>query len=155
MNHETHIPTQQTPPQENNRIPSSDEDSRGPQGHQPPPQSRPEKTGCLTFVKAVRLRKRGDFQKVAREGKRLVGRYLCLDYYPAKKARLGISASTRYGSSPERNRFKRLVREAFRQTYHRLPPFDLNVIPRQCAKKASSANILNEFVQLLGPHEVK
>ncbi len=149
MNHETHIPTQQTPPQENHRIPSSYEDCRGPQGHQSTSQSRPQKTGSLIFPKAARLRKRGEFQKVSREGKRLVGRYLCVDCRPSKRARLGISASSRYGSSPERNRFKRLVREAFRLSYDTLPPFDLNVIPRQLAKQASCSHIVEELNRLL------
>ncbi len=149
MNHETYIPTQQTPPQENPRIPRSYEDSRRTQSHQPPPPPRPQKTSRLIFSKELRLRKRGEFQRVAKEGKRLVGRYLCVDCRPAKKARLGISASARYGSSPERNRFKRLVREAFRHSYAALPSLDLNVIPRQCAKKATCSNITDELVRLL------
>lgn len=149
MNHETHIPTQQTSPQENPRIPRSYEDSRRPKGDQPPPPPRPQKTSRLIFSKEVRLRTRSEFQKVAKEGKRLVGRYLCVDYRPAKTARLGISASGRYGSSPERNRFKRLVREAFRQSYAKLPSLDLNVIPRQCAKQASCSNIADELIRLL------
>lgn len=149
MNHETHVPAQQTPPQENHRIPRPYENPRGPKDHQPPPPSRPQKTSRLIFSKAVRLRTRGEFQKVAKEGKRLVGRYLCVDCLPAKTARLGISASGKYGSSPERNRFKRLVREAFRQSYAKLPSLDLNVIPRQCAKEASCSNIVDELIQLL------
>ncbi len=149
MDHETHLSTQQTPPQEDRWIPSSYEDSRGPQGDQQTPQSGPQKISRLRFSKGIRLRKRGEFQSVAKKGKRLVGRYLCIDYHPAQKARLGISASVRYGSSPERNRFKRLVREAFRQTYSSLPPFDLNIIPRQSAKQASCSNILDELIRLL------
>ena len=149
MNHETHIPTQQTPPQENHRVPSPYEDNRRPKGHQPPPPGRPQEAGRLVFPKEVRLRKRGEFQRVARDGKRLVGRYFCIDCRPSQKARLGISAPVRYGSSPERNRFKRLIREAFRQSYALLPPLDLNVIPRQCAKQASCLHIMNELLQLL------
>jgi len=67
--------------------------------------------------------------------------------------KLGISASTRFGSSPQRNRFKRLVREAFRISYHRLPSLELNVIPRQCAKNAHCKDIENELTRLL--NEVK
>lgn len=148
MNHETHISTQQAPSKENHRVPRPYEDTRRSKGHQPPPPSRPQKTSRLIFSKAVRLRTRGEFKKVAREGKRLVGRYLCVDYLPAKTARLGISASGKYGSSPERNRFKRLVREAFRQSYAKLPSLDLNVIPRQCAKEASCSNIADELLRL-------
>lgn len=97
----------------------------------------------------MRLRSRGEFQRVVREGKRLVGKFLCVDYRPAKKLKLGISASSRYGSSPERNRFKRLVREAFRLNYASLPSFELNVIPRQCAKNAKVCEIREELTRLL------
>jgi ribonuclease P protein component len=103
----------------------------------------------LTFTKDVRLLSQREFRRVVREGNRLVGRYLCIDYRRAPKLKLGISASGKYGSSPERNRFKRLVREAFRQSYSTLPPLELNVIPRQCAKKACCGDIADELVRLL------
>ena len=149
MSHETHIPTQQTPPQEDDRLSRSHENCGRTQSHQPTPQSRPQKASRLIFSKAMRLRSRGEFQRVAREGKRLVGRFLCIDCRPAKKLKLGISASARFGSSPERSRFKRLVREAFRLSYGALPSFELNVIPRQCAKKAHCRDIRDEMTRLL------
>lgn len=149
MDHETHLSTQQTPPQKNRRIPRPHEDKIGPQGDQSPPQSGPQKTGRLTFSKEVRLLKKGQFLLVAKRGKRLVGRYLCIDCHPSTSPRLGISASTRYGSSPERNRFKRLVREAFRKAYPHLPSLDLNIIPRKIAKQATSDEIQDELIRLL------
>ncbi|MBX7066903.1 MAG: ribonuclease P protein component [Parachlamydiales bacterium] len=82
-----------------------------------------------------------------REGKRLVGRFLCIDLRPAKKGRLGISASSKYGSAPERNRFKRLVREAYRQ--NSLPSWEIHVVPRQCAKGAKFSDIQNEITTLI------
>lgn len=101
------------------------------------------------FSKAMRLRTRREFQRVTKQGKRLVGRFLCLDVLPASKSRLGISASSRYGSAPERNRFKRLVREAFRQAYNTLPSLDLHIVPRQNAKKASCSDISEDISRLL------
>lgn len=147
--HETHLPTQQTPPQKDHRVPRPHENRRWPQGHQSPPQSRSQKAGRLIFSKAMRLRLRGEFQRVVREGNRQVGRFLCIDCRPAGRPRLGISASSRYGSAPERNRFKRMVREAFRKSYASLPPFELNVVPRQCAKKAKGSEIAEELIRLI------
>lgn len=46
-------------------------------------------------------------------------------------ARLGISVGRRFGSAVARNRAKRLIREAFRQIRHELPPgLDLIVVPK-------------------------
>lgn len=99
----------------------------------------------------MRLKSRREFQRVMKEGKRHVGRFLCIDSRPSSRSKLGISASSRYGSSPERNRFKRLVREAFRLSYASLPPRELNVVPRQNAKMAKQADIQNELRRLLCP----
>jgi ribonuclease P protein component len=147
--HETNIPTKQVATKKDYWIQSTHENCGGSQSHQPTQKSRSQKTSSLTFLKEQRLRSRAEFKRVAREGRRLVGRFLCLDVRPAEKARLGISAPVRYGSAPERNRFKRLVREAFRKVYADLPPVELNVIPRQCAKKAHCMDILNELNKLL------
>lgn len=150
-NHETHIPTQQTPPQKNVRFPRSYENGRRAEGDQPPPPPGAQKTGCLN--RAMRLTSPREFQRVAKEGKRLVGKFLCIDYRQADKSKFGISASRRYGSAPQRNRFKRLVREAFRNNYPSLPPFELNIIPRQFAKKARFADIANELIALSNAFE--
>lgn len=149
MNYETDLSTQQNPAQKDFWIPGQNENEIRAQTDQQAPPSRQKKTCSLTLPKKLRLLRRGEFLRVSREGKRLVGRFLCIDYRPAKRGRLGISASNRYGSAPERNRFKRLIREAYRQSYSSLPPYELNIIPRQCAKKASCTNILDEIRSLL------
>lgn len=147
--HETDIPPQQASTQEENRLPRPHENCRGTQSDQPPPQSRPKKARRLTFPKIARLRSRREFQRVVKEGERLVGQFLCIDRRLAAKLRLGVGAPRRFGSAPKRNRFKRLVREAFRQCPLPLPPFELNIFPRQSAKKASFADIAEEFNRLL------
>jgi ribonuclease P protein component len=147
---ETNIPTNQTPPQTKIRLSRTNENNFGTQGNQSPPQSRPQSSCRLTFSKRDRLLRRYEFKRLSREGRRLVGQKLCIDYARASKLRLGITASTHYGSSPERNRFKRLVREVFRLHRDLLPKnLDLNISPRKLAKKASFAEIQNEIFYLL------
>ena len=54
--------------------------------------------------------------------------------------RLGTSITRKIGGSVRRNRVKRIIREAFRLSQHRLPPgLDLVVIPRKGATLTLSA----------------
>lgn len=102
----------------------------------------------MKFPKEARLLKRGEFLRMGK-GQRRVGSLLCVDCRPAGKARLGITASSRYGDAHERNRFKRLVREAFRTNQHLLPKFELNVTPRQHAKGATYGQIRDELLKII------
>lgn len=77
--------------------------------------------------------------------KRIVGKVLCIDYRPSGSTRLGITASGRYGAAHERNRFKRLVREAFRLNRKALPSLDLHIVPRQYAKGAKLSDVVAEL----------
>ena len=61
-----------------------------------------------------RLKKEKDFQKVFHRGKRLFSSSLTMIYFPAEKLKMGISVGKKHGKSVQRNRIKRLVREAFR-----------------------------------------
>ena len=150
MKNEAHIPTQQTEAEKKTWLSGPDEDRRGAQGDQTPPPAGSKETGRLKFPKSLRLRRRREFVRLQKSGQRLVGQFICIDYRRSPGARLGITASTRYGNSPERNRFKRLVREAFRTSLQELPPnVDLNVVPRQKAKRANLGCIRSELVFLL------
>lgn len=62
-------------------------------------------------------------------------------------SRLGISIGRRIGSAPERNRRKRLVREAFRRNRERLPEgLDLVVVIRGTDSTAY-ATVVEELVR--------
>lgn len=71
----------------------------------------------VTFRRAVRLRSRGDFDRVQRGGRRVSTRFLTLVGRPntLDRDRLGIIASRRIGGAVIRNRAKRRLREVFRR----------------------------------------
>jgi ribonuclease P protein component len=104
-------------------------------------------TTPFSFPKAYRFRKKRDFQALKTGSHRFVGKCICIDFKHSitEFSRLGITASGRYGNSCERNRFKRLAREAFRKTRSEFSPFELHIIPRQMAKTAGFEEIEAEL----------
>jgi ribonuclease P protein component len=73
-----------------------------------------------------RLSRSGEFDRVYRDGSSHATRYLVLYSFPrkseeAEELRLGVSASRRVGSAVERNKIKRILREAFWGLSERLP----------------------------------
>jgi ribonuclease P protein component len=147
---EAHVPTEQNQKKKKIWIPSPHENSGWKKSFEQTPSSRTQVTGCLKFTRNLRLTKRREFQRVTREGTRMVGEFLCVDVRQGSSQKLGITASGKYGSSPQRSRFKRLVREAFRTGRSLFPPhIEINVVPRQRAKGAKSSDIRSELIKLL------
>jgi len=104
------------------------------------------------FPKSLRLRKRFQFLQMNHQAKRLVGRFLIIDYKQniLSFTRLGITVSKKHGDAHERNRFKRIVREAFRLSYGELRQgLDLNIRPRSASKDASATDLMQEIKKLL------
>lgn len=65
-------------------------------------------------MKYYRLKKQADFQRLFQKGKRGFAPSLTILYRPCEKMTMGISIGKRHGKSVQRNRIKRLLREAFR-----------------------------------------
>jgi ribonuclease P protein component len=147
---ETHIPTQQDQTSSHLRIPQENENGHGQKDCQSPPPPRAQKAGSLTFPKKARLLKKREFQALLK-GEQWVGAALIFGYRRGKNLspRLGITVSRRFGKAYLRNRFKRVVREAFRHTSPGLPKdVEIHILPRHKGRWMSAKAALDDFTAL-------
>lgn len=121
------------------------------------------------FGKDLKLRRRGEFQRVFDTGQRIRGQFLTLlvmrrgpdagrsrlGSRPAavqpEAPRLGIVASKKLGNAVRRNRAKRLIREVFRLSQDRggLERVDIIVIPNTGIFEAPFTTLEQDYRNLL------
>lgn len=87
------------------------------------------KSRASAFPPTDRIRHRSDYGRILAAGSKVVGPSLVLIAVVAARPRLGLIVSKKVGGAVVRNRVKRWVREAFRQSAA-CPPVDLVVIAR-------------------------
>jgi ribonuclease P protein component len=166
MTHEENVSAEQSTSKANARLPCANGDARRTPGAEAPPSQGPETPDRLrpaeaagvserepaSFPKRARLRKRDEFVRVQR-----VGRRQHTEHFVVLRAagfgpigRVGITVSTRVGNAVERNRVKRLVREVVRAVWRRLPPDDVVVIAKPSAAQTTHANAERQLRRALG-----
>lgn len=104
--------------------------------------------------KSARLLKSSEFKQLRAQSLRVFGSAVGVQIQKGKsyQAKLGITVSKKFGKAHERNRFKRLVREAFREIYAELEPgMKVNVFPKAPQLHLSYELILGELKKLLTP----
>ena len=110
--------------------------------------------------KRGRLSRSADFERVYRQGRSVGNRFLVLYAFPRASAvgdgsadgpRLGLSVSRKVGGAVERNRVKRLLREAFAGEADRLPgDHDVVVVARPDARDLAHREGLTGVQRELG-----
>jgi ribonuclease P protein component len=112
--------------------------------------SSPVKSGP---ARENRVRKRAEFLEIQGDGARVNGDCLVfiLKRRPAgSPLRLGITASRKIGGAVQRNRARRLIREAFRAVFPELPgALDIVVIVRRPLGERKMDAVLAEWQRAL------
>lgn len=154
------ISTEQSSPRQEARLSCADGDQERSRRFETPPgegTQSPDGQTLLNFrlPKAHRLRKPREFRRVYEGGKRFEGRFMTIFIKPSETAfqRLGITASKKgVGNAVQRNRAKRLLREAFRLSRAELSEldtkFDWVLNARRSLLKVKLEKPLAEFRQI-------
>jgi ribonuclease P protein component len=108
-------------------------------------------------AKRGRLSRSADFDRVFRQGRSQANRVLVLYAFPRPgedEPRLGLSVSRKVGGAVERNRVKRLLREAFEAEAARVPAgHDVVLVARtearEVAEREGLAGLRTALAELL------
>lgn len=97
----------------------------------------------------MRLRTRQQYQRMSQKTFKFTGQWIMVDIRLTQGpfSRLGITVTKRYGDAYQRNRFKRVVREAFRLSYPDFKmTFDIVIRPRSQSLAANMQDIQQELL---------
>lgn len=110
-----------------------------------------------SLPKRARLRRRGEFLRVQRDGRRIHTEHFVLLAAPASTGvtRVGVTVSTRVGNAVVRNRIKRVLREVLRRRWRGISPaVDVVVIAKPGAEASTYASATAQIGRALGARAV-
>jgi ribonuclease P protein component len=97
------------------------------------------------------LKTQREFDRVFKEGRRLYGKHISMIALKNGGAKIGIIVNKKYGNAAQRNRFKRVAREAFRKldpAYYEMT--DIVIIPRSSGE-VGPEDVFKDLEHLLAP----
>src|SRR4051812_29704194 len=167
--HEAHLPAQEAQARPYARVPRSHAHARRSPDPQAPPregssaaqrltvEEHPRPTAPRGRPKRGRLSRSAEFERVYRQGRSVGNRFLVLYAFPRAGARgsegprLGLSVSRKVGGAVDRNRVKRLLREAFAVEGERVPAdHDVVLVARPEARDLAAREGLEGIRRALG-----
>jgi ribonuclease P protein component len=105
-------------------------------------------------AQAARLRRRAEFQRVYRDGIKVVGRFVVLFFVRGDESlcRLGITVSRRIGKAVVRNRARRRIRELVRRDAEAIGNLcgDLVVNARRGVDQVAWPELEEDFTRCVG-----
>jgi ribonuclease P protein component len=111
-----------------------------------------------SFSKADRILKRDDFKRIYEQGRKVHTRYFTAFILPnsGDRPRLGVTATRKIGNAVERNRARRLLREAFRKNKWLVPRgVDIVINVKRSLVEAALSDLEDDFINLLEELSVK